>query len=157
MKDYFAILQINHGANRDEVQQAYRRLAKMYHPDVSQLPDAHEKFCEITEAYEYLSNHWQRHAANQRTGDYTQSHYDDFFHSEEYARFRQEVHERARQQANMRYEKFRRQHEAFQESGLNDIALLFTMAMRLLSAALCLFLFFAPPLLAILLHWSWII
>lgn len=157
MKDYFAILHIPNGANRDEVQQAYRRLAKKYHPDVSQLPGAHEKFCEITEAYEYLMSHWHRFAGNQHAGGFAHSHYDDFFRSDEYARFRQEVHDRARQQANMRYEKFRKQHEAFQESGLNDIALLFTIVMRLFSAALCLFLFLAPPVLAIVLHWSWIL
>ncbi len=35
---------------------AYRRLAKAFHPDVSTLPDAHQRFIRITEAYEVLSD-----------------------------------------------------------------------------------------------------
>jgi hypothetical protein len=54
----------------------------------------------------------------------------------------------------MRYEKFRKQHEAFQESGLNDIALLFTIFMRIFGLALFLVLFFTPIVLAIAVQWS---
>jgi hypothetical protein len=56
----------------------------------------------------------------------------------------------------MRYEKFRKQHEAFQESGLNDIALLFTIFFRIIGILLFLFLFFAPIILAILDNWPWV-
>lgn len=43
------------GASEKEIKGAYFRLAKLYHPDVSQLPDAERRFIEVTEAYEVLS------------------------------------------------------------------------------------------------------
>ncbi len=58
---------------------------------------------------------------------------------EEYEAFKREVHERAQQQAKMRYEKFRQQHEAFQTSGINDIALLLKISVRLIGILLFLF------------------
>ena len=58
MKNYFQILQLTEEANAHEIRQAYRRLAKQYHPDVNKDADAQEKFCEITEAYEFLMGHW---------------------------------------------------------------------------------------------------
>ena len=54
MKNYYSILQLPENAGHDEIRHAYRRLAKHYHPDVNKSQDAHEKFCEITEAYEFL-------------------------------------------------------------------------------------------------------
>jgi len=143
MKDYHAILQVARNATRPEIQAAYRRLAKKYHPDVNKSADAHEKFCEITEAYEFLLNHWQQPPADTGTGPRDPG-YAPFRHSEEYERFRQEVRERAQQQAKMRYEKFRKQHEAFQVSGINDLGLLFTIALRVFGVLLFLFLVFLP-------------
>ncbi|GAA3321695.1 hypothetical protein GCM10020331_038580 [Ectobacillus funiculus] len=47
-------------ASKDEIKKAYRRLAKKYHPDVSTEPDATEKFKEVQEAYEVLSDDTKR-------------------------------------------------------------------------------------------------
>ncbi len=58
MKDFYALLQVSPAATRTEIQASYRRLAKKYHPDVNKSADAHEKFCEITEAYEFIMDHW---------------------------------------------------------------------------------------------------
>ena len=49
------ILDVRIGAGQDEIKQAYRTLAKQYHPDVSDLPKTGEKFILIKSAYKYLS------------------------------------------------------------------------------------------------------
>lgn len=56
IKDYYAILGISKNATQDEIKRAFRDKAKKYHPDVCKEPDAHERFIEIGEAYEILSN-----------------------------------------------------------------------------------------------------
>ncbi len=56
MKDYYKILGIDYNASDDEIKKAYRTLAKKYHPDVSTEEDATEKFKEINEAYQILSD-----------------------------------------------------------------------------------------------------
>lgn len=56
-KDYYAILGVPRNATQKEIKQAYRRLARKYHPDVNPGDkSAEEKFKEISEAYEVLSN-----------------------------------------------------------------------------------------------------
>jgi len=56
-KDYYAILGVKRGASDKEIRQAYRRLARKYHPDVNAGDKAAEaKFKEINAAYEVLSN-----------------------------------------------------------------------------------------------------
>ena len=56
MKDYYKILEIEYGADIQNVKKAFRRLALKYHPDKNKAPDASTKFHEITEAYEVLNN-----------------------------------------------------------------------------------------------------
>ena len=55
-RDYYDILGIPRNASQDEVKQAFRKLARQYHPDVSKEADAEEKFKEINEAYGVLSD-----------------------------------------------------------------------------------------------------
>jgi molecular chaperone DnaJ len=66
-KDYYEILGLKHGASIEDVKRAYKRLAKKYHPDVSNDPNAEEKFKEILEAYQVLSDP-QRKANYDRFG-----------------------------------------------------------------------------------------
>jgi DnaJ-class molecular chaperone len=55
-KDYYRILGIQRGATEDDIKKAYRKLALKYHPDKNKSPGAEEKFKEIAEAYEVLSD-----------------------------------------------------------------------------------------------------
>ncbi len=55
-RDYYEVLGLSKGASKDEIKKAYRRLAKKYHPDVSKEENAIEKFKEVQEAYEVLSD-----------------------------------------------------------------------------------------------------
>ncbi|XP_043278025.1 dnaJ protein homolog 1 [Venturia canescens] len=55
-KDYYKILAIPKGASDDEIKKAYRKLALKYHPDKNRTAGAEEKFKEIAEAYEVLSD-----------------------------------------------------------------------------------------------------
>ncbi len=53
-KDYYNILGVKRTATPDEIRQGYRRMAHKYHPDVSQEPNAEERFKLVQEAYEVL-------------------------------------------------------------------------------------------------------
>ena len=55
-KDYYAALGVTKNASQEEIQRAYRKLARKYHPDVNKTPDAEEKFKDIGEAYEVLKD-----------------------------------------------------------------------------------------------------
>src|SRR5213596_462238 len=74
-KDYYRTLGVDKNADEKTIKSAYRRLARKYHPDVAKTKDAGERFKEIGEAYEVLSDpqkrqrydtlgpDWQRYAA----------------------------------------------------------------------------------------------
>jgi curved DNA-binding protein CbpA len=55
-KDYYALLGVDPGATVEQIKKAYRKLAKQYHPDVNNNPDAAHRFREITAAYDTLTD-----------------------------------------------------------------------------------------------------
>ena len=55
-KDYYATLGVGKDATKDQIQKAYRKLARKYHPDINKEPEAEAKFKEIGEAYEVLKD-----------------------------------------------------------------------------------------------------
>jgi molecular chaperone DnaJ len=60
--DYYRVLGVERGASDAEIKRAFRRLAQQWHPDVNQQPGAHERFKEINEAYQVLSDPQRRQA-----------------------------------------------------------------------------------------------
>ncbi len=65
-KDYYSTLGVKKDASQDEIKKAYRKLARKYHPDVNpDDPKAEEKFKEINEAYQVLSDQEKRQKYDQ--------------------------------------------------------------------------------------------
>ncbi len=59
-KDYYKVLGLSRGASEDDVKKAYRKMALKFHPDKNKSPGAEEKFKEVAEAYEVLSDKKKR-------------------------------------------------------------------------------------------------
>ncbi|MFW5708944.1 MAG: DnaJ domain-containing protein, partial [Chloroflexota bacterium] len=59
-RDYYDILGVQRNASKDDIKRSFRKLARQYHPDVSEEPDAEAKFKEINEAYEVLADDEKR-------------------------------------------------------------------------------------------------
>jgi curved DNA-binding protein len=69
-KDYYEILGVDRDATQDQIKRAYRKLARKYHPDVSDAEDAEARFKEVGEAYEVLKDPEKRSAYNQLGADW---------------------------------------------------------------------------------------
>ncbi|MQL93863.1 hypothetical protein Taro_026500 [Colocasia esculenta] len=60
VSDYYSVLGVSKNASKSEIKSAYRKLARSYHPDVNKDPGAENKFKEISNAYEVLSDDEKR-------------------------------------------------------------------------------------------------
>ena len=66
LTDYYEILGLPANSTIDEIKKAYRKNARLYHPDINPAPDAKDRFISITEAYEFLiANHEKIKTDNQ--------------------------------------------------------------------------------------------
>jgi molecular chaperone DnaJ len=80
--DYYELLGISRDASESEIKKAFRGLARELHPDVSDAPDADERFREVVEAYEVLSKSETRELydryghAGLRSGGFQPGHFD---------------------------------------------------------------------------------
>jgi molecular chaperone DnaJ len=81
-RDYYEILQVPRTASDADIKKSFRRLARELHPDVSEAPDAQERFREVAEAYEVLSKSETRELydryghAGLRSGGFEPGHFD---------------------------------------------------------------------------------
>src|ERR1700677_2397325 len=64
-KDYYKVMGVARDATEAQIKQAYRELARKYHPDVSKEKDAEARFKEVGEAYEVLKSPEKRAAYDQ--------------------------------------------------------------------------------------------
>jgi curved DNA-binding protein len=64
-KDYYKVMGVSRDATEAQIKQAYRKLARKYHPDVSKEKDAEARFKEVGEAYEVLKSAEKRAAYDQ--------------------------------------------------------------------------------------------
>ncbi len=69
-KDYYDVMGVARDAPQDEIKRAYRKLARKYHPDVSKVADAEERFKEVGEAYAVLRDPEKRAAYDQLGANY---------------------------------------------------------------------------------------
>src|SRR5881398_461679 len=81
-QDYYELLGVSREATDGEIKKAFRGLARELHPDVSDAPDAEQRFREVAEAYEVLSKTETRELydryghAGLRSGGFTPGHFD---------------------------------------------------------------------------------
>ena len=87
ISEYYNILGIPLNSSTEEIKKAYRKKARLFHPDINHSPDAKDKFIMITEAYDFL-------IANHEKGDIDDQDY--FRIVEEWRKYRQD---RSRQRA----------------------------------------------------------
>ncbi len=98
---YLEILELEPGATKDDVKKAYRRLSKVYHPDISKNENAKDKFIEINEAYNFLTQVGPAPHQESVNYDYDPE-VDEFYRRREEARAR--AKRRAKEEARLQEE-----------------------------------------------------
>lgn len=138
-REIYKILDLRYGASKDEIKNAYRQLAKKYHPDINPTEEAKLKFIQINKAYEYLINlpqdYFIKEAERKRAGEHLKNRKN--YHDEEF-------HRRARERARAKYEKMKQKQEDFKKSGAYDILLLIQYLLHYMVAVAAVLLIFFP-------------
>lgn len=135
----YKILNLRYGASQDEVKNAYRQLAKKYHPDVNPSEEAKQKFIQINKAYQYLINlskdYFIKEAERKIANDHLKNRKN--YHDEEF-------HRRARERARAKHEQMKQKQEDFKKSGVYDILLLIQYVLHYMVAIAAVLLIFFP-------------
>ena len=94
----YVVLGVSENASKEEIKRAFRKKAKIYHPDINKSPNANEKFLEIQRAYEELNGKSTRRKAKEKpvTRDYKHDFYDEEILREFQRQFEAEQEERRR-------------------------------------------------------------
>lgn len=96
--DYYRVLGIPENSSIDEIKKAYRKKARLYHPDINNSPDSNDRFIEATEAYDFLIAHYGK--------NFSEDEYNRLV--EEWRKYRQErSRQRAQYYARSSFENFR--------------------------------------------------
>jgi curved DNA-binding protein CbpA len=121
--DYYRILGIPASSTLEEIKKAYRKKARLYHPDINNAPDSKDRFIEATEAYDFLVANYGKPVS------------DDEFEKvlDEWRKFRQErSRQRAQYYARSSYEKFRNSKYYKSTRILNSSAVIFNFGLSVL-------------------------
>ncbi len=88
-KDYYEVLGVQKGATKEQIKDAYRKLALQFHPDRNKAPEAEARFKEISEAYAVLSDDEKRrqYDAYGREGVYQRYSQEDIFRGVDFGEF----------------------------------------------------------------------
>ena len=158
MTSYHKILGIQPGASKGQIKNAYRKLAKEYHPDINKSENAHDKFLEISEAYEVLYDGKIAKQKARNATQRTQSAKEKYWHvykppKDEQARAewervdaerRQYYKEKAERNAQKRYQAFKDDHDAFTKSFFYTPSLILYYLVQLLGVLFCLSMVILP-------------
>lgn len=130
MADYYTLLGVPANATEAEIRTAYRKKAKLYHPDVNKSPDAHSLFLLVTAAYETLINPAKRQRYNHRSSSPTSGNGFQTYQEWMKAKRAQAEHE-----AKLRYYEFLKSREKFRKSPYYRLAIWVTHLARIVSYA----------------------
>ena len=98
--NYFRILELDPSSSIDDIKKAYRKKARLYHPDLNHDPGAGDLFIQVTEAYEFLISNYQRLGSVEQEFDRAM---------EDWRKYRQDrSRQRARAYSNASYIRFKK-------------------------------------------------
>lgn len=103
MKTYYNVLEIEPNATINDIKRAYKKLALRFHPDINKEIDANEKFIEIQEAYEFLSNAEKRKAYDELIFNKQNSKKQ----TEDFENWKKQAYENAEKYSKTEYNKFK--------------------------------------------------
>lgn len=142
MANYYQVLGLSPGASEAEIRTAYRKKAKMYHPDINKSPDAHSMFILLTMAYETLINPSARERYDLKNHKNTSA-------TNTYQEYLKAKKAREEFEARMRHYEFLKNREKFRSSKYYNLAKIVTHIARfvawtfgVLIILICLYLIF---------------
>lgn len=137
MNRYYKTLGLQEGATLSQIKTAYRKLVKLYHPDISTVPNAEEKFIEVQKAYDMLTDHLTGLKSNTNySKKYTKSKKED---SKE-----KRSEKRAAHYAKMKYKKFESEQRVYDKMKRSLILRVFSIVFVLLGVIVLLLIFLSP-------------